>query len=331
MAQVKYWRAINDALAEEMERDGSVVVIGEDVGEPGGTYVATKGLFDRFGAQRVRDTPISEGLLVGMATGAAMTGLRPVVEIMFMDFMTLASDQLVNHAAKVSSVSGGEFSVPMVVRTMCGAGRNTGPQHGQSLESWLAHVPGLKVVWPSNPADMKGLLKSAIRDPNPVVVIESLALWNTRDEVPDGEHLVAIGEAAVARAGEDVTLVSWGAAVARTLAAAAQLAGDGVSAEVLDLRTISPLDEDAILQSVGRTGRLVVVHDAVGPFGAGAEISALVADRGFDALRAPIRRVAAPFAPVPFPPDLEAAYFPQADRIAGVARELVLNPSGSRR
>jgi len=323
MAQVKYWKAINEALAEEMERDAGVVVIGEDVGEPGGTYIATKGLFERFGAQRVRDTPISEGLLIGMATGAAMTGLRPVVEIMFMDFMTLASDQLVNHAAKVSSVSGGEFSVPMVVRTMCGAGRNTGPQHGQSLESWLAHVPGLKVVWPSNPADMKGLLKSAIRDPNPVVVIESLALWNTRDEIPDGEHLVAIGEAAVARPGDDVTLVAWGAAVRRALAAAEQLAGEGVSAEVLDLRTISPLDEDAILRSVARTGRLVVVHDAVGPFGAGAEISALVADRGFATLKAPIRRVAAPFAPVPFPPDLEAAYFPQADRIARVARDLV--------
>ena len=323
MTQVKYWKAINDALAEEMERDAAVVVIGEDVGEPGGTYIATKGLFERFGAQRVRDTPISEGLLIGMATGAAMTGLRPVVEIMFMDFMTLASDQLVNHAAKVSSVSGGAFSVPMVVRTMCGAGRNTGPQHGQSLESWLAHVPGLKVVWPANPADMKGLLKSAIRDPNPVVVIESLALWNTRDEMPDGEHLVAIGEAAVARPGGDVTLVAWGAAERRALAAAEQLEGEGVSAEVLDLRTISPLDEDAILRSVARTGRLVVVHDAVGPFGAGAEISALVAERGFDTLRAPIRRVAAPFAPVPFPPGLEAAYFPQADRIACVARELV--------
>jgi pyruvate/2-oxoglutarate/acetoin dehydrogenase E1 component len=324
VAQTKYWKAINDALAEEMERDSRVVVIGEDVGEPGGTYVATKGLLDRFGPHRVRDTPISEGILVGLATGAAMSGLRPVLEIMFMDFMTLASDQLVNHAAKVASVSGGEFSVPMVIRTMCGAGRSTGPQHGQSLEAWLAHVPGLKVVWPSNPADMKGLLKAAIRDPNPVVVIESLSLWSSRADIPLGDHVVPIGEAAVARSGEDVTIVTWGSAVVRALAAAKTLeAEDGIAAEILDLRTLSPLDEVAVLRSLARTGRLVVVHDAVGPFGGGAEVAALAAERGFSLLKAPVRRVTAPFAPVPFAPALEAAYFPQPADIVAAVRDLV--------
>jgi pyruvate/2-oxoglutarate/acetoin dehydrogenase E1 component len=323
MAQRKYWQAINEALASEMERDASVVVLGEDVGAPGGVYVATRGLQERFGAVRVRDTPISEGILVGLATGAAMTGLRPVIEIMFMDFMTLAADQLVNHAAKVASVSGGAFSAPMVVRTMCGAGRSTGPQHGQSLESWLAHVPGLKVVWPSNAADAKGLLTAAIRDDNPVVVVESLALWGTRCEVPDGDHVVPIGRAAVARAGGDVTLACWGAAVPRALEAADLLAADGIGAEVLDLRTISPLDTGALLESLGRTGRLVIVHDAVGPFGAGAEVAAVAAGEGFGALKAPVRRVTAPFAPVPFPGHLERGYFPQAQDVADAARGLL--------
>jgi pyruvate/2-oxoglutarate/acetoin dehydrogenase E1 component len=323
VAQTKYWRAINEALAEEMERDPAVVVIGEDVARPGGTYVATKGLLDRFGSRRVRDTPISEGVLVGLAAGAAMSGLRPVLEIMFMDFMTLAADQLVNHAAKVASVSGGEFRVPLVIRTMCGAGRATGPQHGQSFEAWLAHVPGLKVVWPSNPGDMKGLLKAAIRDPNPVVVIESLALWGTRAEIAPGDDVVPIGEARIARAGDDVTIVAWGAAVRRALSAADTLAADGVSAEVLDLRTLSPLDEAAILESLKRTGRMVVVHDAVGPFGPGAEVAALAADRGFAWLRAPVRRVTAPFAPVPFAPALEAAYFPQPAGVIAAVRDVL--------
>lgn len=320
MAKIKYWKAINDAIAQEMERDERVVVVGEDVGKPGGTYVATKGLYDRFGAARVRDTPISEATLAGLATGAAMTGLRPIVEIMFFDFLTLASDQLVNHAAKVSSVSGGEFQVPMVLRTMCGAGKNTGPQHGQSLETWVAHVPGLKVVWPSNPGDAKGLLTAAIRDPNPVVVIESLALWAARGEVPEGEHVVPIGKAVVAREGHDVTVVSWGAAVPRALGAAEALATDhGVSAEVVDLRTLSPLDEDAILTSIAKTGRLVIVHDAVRPYGGGAEIAALAASEGFEHLTAPVRRVAAPFAHVPFPPQLERAYFPQVEDVVDAA------------
>ena len=324
MPQLKYWKAINDAIAEEMERDDRVVLIGEDVGKPGGTYIATKGLYDRFGANRVRDTPISEATLIGLGTGAAMTGLRPIVEIMFFDFLTLASDQLVNHAAKVSSVSGGEFQVPMVMRTMCGAGKNTGPQHGQSLETWVAHIPGLKVVWPSNPADMKGLLKAAVRDPNPVVVIESLALWGTKGEVPEGDHVVPIGLAAVAREGDDVTVVSWGGAVPRVLAAAEALAtGHGISTEVVDLRTLSPLDEATILASLAKTGRLVIVHDAVRPYGGGAEIAALAAGEGFESLKAPVRRVTAPFAHVPFSPELEKAYYPQVQDVVDAVRATV--------
>jgi pyruvate/2-oxoglutarate/acetoin dehydrogenase E1 component len=310
MKELKYWRAINEAMAEEMERDESVVLIGEDVGKPGGPYIATKGLYDRFGSNRVRDTPISESTLIGLATGASMTGLRVIVEIMFLDFLTLAADQLVNHAAKVHSVSGGSFEVPMVMRTMCGAGKNTGPQHGQSLESWVAHIPGLKVVWPSNPADAKGLLKAAVRDPNPVVFIESLQLWASRGEVPEEETLVPIGTAAVPREGSDVTIVAWGGATPRALEAAEALAPRGVDAEVVDLRSLAPLDEDAILASVAKTGRLVIVHDAVRPFGGGAEIAALVAERGFDDLKAPVQRVTAQFAPVPFPPQLEQAYYP---------------------
>jgi pyruvate/2-oxoglutarate/acetoin dehydrogenase E1 component len=320
MPDLKYWKAINEAMAEEMDRDRSVVLIGEDVGKPGGTYVASKGLYERFGAGRVRDTPISEGILIGLATGASMTGLRVIVEIMFLDFLTLASDQLVNHAAKVRYASGGAFGVPMVMRTICGAGKNTGPQHGQNLEAWVAHVPGLKVVWPSNPADAKGMLKAAVRDPDPVVVVESLALWMSRGEVPEGDHLVPLGTAAIAREGSDVTLVSWGSAVARANEAAETLAGEhGVSAEVLDLRSLSPLDDSAVLRSLAKTGRLVIVHDAVRQFGAGAEVAALAVGEGFGSLRAPIRRLAAPLAPVPFPTELEQAYFPQAAGIVEAA------------
>jgi pyruvate/2-oxoglutarate/acetoin dehydrogenase E1 component len=324
MSQTKYWKAINEAMAEEMQSDERVVLLGEDVGKPGGTYGATRGLYDRFGPSRVRDTPISEATLVGLATGAAMTGLRPIVEIMFFDFLPLAADQLINHAAKVGTISGGAFEVPMVIRTMCGAGKNTGPQHGQSLETWVAHIPGLKVAWPSNPADAKGLLKSAIRDPNPVVMIESLALWGSRGEVDEQDTLVPFGKARVAVTGDDVTLVAWGRAVPHTIAAADALRTEhGISAEVLDLRSLSPLDTNAILSSVARTGRLVIVHDAVAPFGPGAEIAALAAGEGFYSLRAPVQRITPPFAPVPFAPILEGAYYPSLERVVQAAVEAV--------
>ena len=315
MGTVKYWQAINRALVEEMERDSSVCVLGEDVGEPGGPFGATVNLMEQFGSWRVRDTPISEAAIVGAALGAAMTGMRPVAEVMFMDFITLAMDQIVNQAAKISYMSAGSYRAPMVVRTLVGAGRGTGPQHSQSFEAWLGSVPGLKVVWGSNPADAKGLLKSAIRDDNPVIVIESLSLWSMRGEVSDDPDVVVpIGKAATVRPGNDVTVVTWGAAVHRSLAAAEQMAPE-VDVEVVDLRTISPVDEATILSSVARTGRLVVVHDSPSPYGAGAEIAALAVERAFFDLKAPVRRVTPPFAPTPFPPNLEAAFFPQADDI----------------
>jgi pyruvate dehydrogenase E1 component beta subunit len=323
MTELKMWQAVNAALAEELERDPRVVLFGEDVGTPGGPFGASRGLQERFGAARVRDTPLAELAITGVAVGAAMTGLRPVVEIMYFDFATLAMDQLVNQAAKMRYMSGGELHVPMTLLTFCGSGRGSGPQHSQSLESWLAHVPGLSVVYPSTAADAKGLLKAAIRTDDPVVFIESSRLWTARSEVPDGDHVVPIGSAAVVRPGADVTLVSWGWAASRTLEAAELLAEAGVDAEVLDLRTISPLDETAILDSVAKTGHLVVVHDAAGPFGPGAEIAALVAEHGFDTLRGPVARLTAPFAPAPFAKGLEDAYYPTPERIAGTTAELI--------
>lgn len=320
MTSLKYSQAVTASLSEEMERDPTVCLFGEDVAAAGSMFGATRGLLDRFGPLRVRDTPISEAAIVGLALGAAMTGLRPVVEIMFMDFITLAMDQLVNQAAKVHHMSGGRFRAPMVVRTLCAAGRQTGPQHGQSLEAWAAHVPGLKVVCPATPADVRGLLKAAIRDDDPVLFVESLALWGLRGEVPDGDVVIPIGTGEVVRPGRDVTIVSWGPALHRCLKAAVRLASDGVQAEVVNLRSISPLDTDLILESLSRSGRLVVVHDAVEPFGAGAEVAAIAAGPGFRFLKAPVERVTPPFSPVPFSPELERIYFPNPEAVAAAAR-----------
>lgn len=318
---LKYWQAINRALHEEMDRDERVLVIGEDVAAPGGAFGASKGLLDTFGADRVRDTPISEATIVGTALGAAMAGYRPVVEIMFLDFVTVAMDQIVNQAAKVSYMSAGNFAVPMVIRSVCASGRRTGPQHSQNLEALLAHIPGLKVVWGSNPADARGLLKAAIRDEGPVYVIESLAEWSTRGEVTETDEVVPIGQAAVRREGSDLTLVTWGGVVPRAMAAVDQV--EGASVEVIDLRTISPWDRSTVLGSVRNTGRLLVVHDAVVDFGVGAEIAATVAEQCFDELVAPVRRLGAPHAPSPFAPHLEAEYLPQADSIASAIAETV--------
>lgn len=322
MAKLKYWQAVNAALREEMERDPSVCIVGEDVAY-GGPFGATKDLEEQFGSLRVRNTPISEAGFVGAALGAAMTGMRPVVEVMFFDFVTLVMDQLVNQAAKISYMSGGKFQAPMVIRTLSGAGRGTGPQHGQNLEGWLAHVPGLKVVWSSTPEDAKGLLKSAIRDDDPVVVVESLGLWGQRGEVPDEDRLVPIGLGAIRREGEDATVVAWGSTVRRALEAAEQLSEEGIEAEVLDLRTLSPIDEALILSSLRKTGRLVIVHDAVAPFGPGAEVATIAASAGFGSLKAPVTRVAPPFAPVPFTPNLEQAYFPQPEDVRAAVSNLV--------
>lgn len=324
MSRQKYWQAINSALAEELDRDERVVLLGEDVAAPGGPFGASKGLLEKFGPKRVRDTPISEAAISGMAVGAAMAGLRPVVEIMFFDFITLAMDQLVNQAAKMSYMSMGHYSVPLTMRTMCGAQLGSGPQHSQSLESWVASVPGLKVVWGGTPADAKGLLKSAIRDPDPVVVIESGGLWSSRAEVPDEpDHLVPIGRATVRRPGRDVTVVCWGATVTRAVQAASTLAVTGVDVEVLDLRTLCPMDTERLLDSLDKTGRLVVVQDATGPCSVGAEVVRIAATAGFDSLRTAPEVVSPPFAPVPFPPGLDQAYFPQADDVVDAVRRTV--------
>jgi len=321
MSQMKYWQAINRGLAEEMERDSSVVLMGEDVGAPGGAFLASKGLLERFGPDRVRDTPISELAIAGLAVGAAMVGLRPVIEIMFNDFLTLAMDQVVNQAAKMSFMTGGSAHVPLVIRTMVASGRSTGPQHGQSLEAWLGHVPGLKVVFPSSARDARGLLKAAIRDDNPVVVFESLALWGSRGEVPDDDDLVPLGVASIRREGTDVTLVSLGSAMARAEQAASLAEKEGVSVELVDLRSVQPLDYHTLRESLAKTGRLVIAHDAVKFLGISAEIAAWAAEDAYDLLRGPVLRLAPPFSPVPFVPALEAQYFPSAQVILdGVIR-----------
>jgi pyruvate dehydrogenase E1 component beta subunit len=324
MSELKYWQAVNTALREELERDELVHVFGEDVGAAGGPYGATRGLQDAFGEWRVRDTPISEAIIGGMAVGAAMSGIRPVAEIMYFDFITLAMDALVNQAAKMSYMSSGSFSVPMTLRTMCGAQRGNGPQHSQSLESWLVSVPGLKVVWGSTPADARGLLKSAIRDDDPVVVIESMSQWGTRGEVPDDpDHLVPIGEALVRREGGHVTLVAWGGTVARALAAAESLEADGIDAEVLDLRTLSPLDKPRLLQSLAKTGHLAVVQDAHGPCSVGSEVIRIAASEGFRSLQAAPVLLSPPFAPAPFPPGLEAAYYTDVNDLVTAVRQML--------
>jgi len=321
-SEMKYFQAVNNALRDAMQSDPDVVVFGEDVADAGGSFKVTRGLLEAFGERRVRDTPISESTIASMAVGAAMSGLKPVVEIMFMDFVTLAMDALVNQAAKARFMFGGRSHVPMVLRTPHGGGLNAGPQHSQCLEAWLAHVPGLKVVCPSNPGDAYALLRAAIEDPDPVVFVEHKAMYADKGEV-DTAAQVPIGSARIARAGRDVTLVTYGATVKTCLQAADALSARGVEAEVLDLRSLQPWDEAAVFASVARTHRAVVVHEAVQAFGVGAEISAMVAESdAFDFLDAPILRLGAADAPVPYNPDLERAAVPQVETIAAAARRL---------
>lgn len=323
MAQLRYGAAIGQALADAMQADPSVIVMGEDIAGAGGSFAITRGLLDKFGPERVIDTPISEAAIAGMAVGAAMSGLKPVLEIMFMDFTTLAMDAMVNQAAKARFMFGAQCSVPMVLRTPHGGGLSAGPQHSQCLEAWFAHVPGLKVVCPSGPANAYGLLRAAIADPDPVVFVEHKGLYGQRGEVPDVLAAIPLGQAATLRPGSDVTVVAYGAAVALALQAAEQLAGDGISLEVIDLQTIQPWDEAAVLASLAKTGHLVVVHEAVEAFGVGAEIAARMADIGFAHLAGPIVRVGAPFMPVPFSAALEMQYRPSVARlVAGVRKAL---------
>lgn len=323
MAELRFGKALNLALEHAMREDPRVIMIGEDIAAAGGPFGVTRGLLKEFGADRVIDSPIAESGLVGAAVGAALTGLRPVAEIMFMDFVTLAMDQIVNQAAKANYMFGGQATVPMVARMPHGGGISAGPQHSQCLEAWFAHIPGLKVVVPSNAADAYGLLRAAIADDHPVMFIENKTLYARSDVFPDVPPVVEIGQAAIAREGSDVTLVTYGAMVDVSMKAAKALEGGGVSVEIVDLRTIQPWDENTVLTSLSKTHRLVVVHEAVEAFGVGAEIAARMADIGFDELDAPIVRVGAPFTPVPFALPLEAAYRPDAAKVAAAVRRVL--------
>jgi pyruvate/2-oxoglutarate/acetoin dehydrogenase E1 component len=315
-------QAVNEALAEEMRRDDTVFVIGEDVAEAGTPFKVLAGLVEEFGIERVLDSPISEPGITGLGVGAAMTGLRPVVDIMFGDFLTLVMDQLVNQAAKAHYMSGGKLQVPLTLRTTLGATRRSAAQHSQSLQAWVAHVPGLKVVLPSSPADAKGLLKTAIRDNNPVVFIEDKMDYTIKGEVPGGEFLIPFGVADVKRVGEDVTIVATSSMVRVALAAAEQLEQEGISAEVIDPRTISPLDEDTIVRSAEKTGRAIVVDEGHERYGVTAEIAAVIAARAFYALDAPVKRMGALDVPVPFSPTLEDVTVPTPETVAQAARQL---------
>jgi pyruvate dehydrogenase E1 component beta subunit len=323
MPEITYAQALRDALREEMIRDPNVFLMGEDIGVYGGAFAVTKGLLQEFGEERVRDTPISEAVIAGAAAGAAMTGLRPVAEIMFMDFTTIAMDQIVNQAAKVKYMFGGKAKVPMVLRTPAGAGTGAAGQHSQSLEAWFAHVPGLKVVMPSTPHDAKGLLKTAIRDDGPVIFVEHKLLYKMKGEVPDGDYTVPFGKADIKRAGKHLTIIALSHTVVKALQAAEELAKEGIEAEVVDPRTLVPLDEDTLIESVKKTGRAIVVHEAVRRAGFGAEIAAMLTERAFDYLDAPVVRLGGKDCPIPYNRVLEASVIPQKDDIVKAARAMV--------
>ncbi|GGA37088.1 alpha-ketoacid dehydrogenase subunit beta [Sphingomonas psychrolutea] len=315
-------QAINQALAQAMEADPTILVLGEDVAdrEGGGVVGVTKGLSTRFGEDRVKSTPISEQAIIGAAIGAAIDGYKPVAEIMLMNFTTVCMDMIVNHAAKLRYMSGGQTTVPIVIRMMTGAGIASGGQHSDFLEAWFAHTPGLKVVAPSNPADAKGLMLSCIADPDPCIFIETSRAYGVTGDVPVDAIPIPLGKARIAREGSDVTLISYAEMVTRCLTAAAELDKEGISAEVIDLRTISPWDVEAVLASVRKTGRAVIVHEAVRTFGVGAEIAATLHEKLFRELKAPVGRLGAPFTPVPFAGNLEQAFLVQPGAIVEAAR-----------
>jgi len=322
MRELTYWQALQEALQQEMRRDQRVFLLGEDIGAYGGAFGVTRGLLAEFGPERVRCPPISEATIVGATTGAAVTGMRPVVEIMFMDFLTLTMDQLANHAAKFRYMYGPQAHVPIVIRTPAGGGRSYGATHSQSLEAWFLHVPGLKVVAPATPADAKGLLLTAIRDDNPVLFVEHKLLYAATGPVPDEDEPMVIGEAAVRREGQDVTIVAYSYHLGMALQAAEELAAHGIHAEVIDLRSLVPLDTETILGSVRKTGRLVCLEEGTRTGGVGAEIVARVAEHAYEYLDAPVRRIATPDIPIPFSPPLEQAALPTREVIVRTVREL---------
>lgn len=323
MPVIYYRQALNKALREEMRRDPDVFVIGEDVALYQGAYRVTEGLLDEFGPERVRDTPIAEEVIVGIGVGAAMVGLRPVIELMTINFSLLAIDQIVNHAAKMLYMSGGQYNVPMVIRCPEGAGMQLGAQHSQMLQSWYAHVPGLKVVAPSTPYDAKGLLKSSIRDGNPVIFIENQLLYTSKGEVPDDDYTLSIGEASIMRDGADVTIIAYLRMVGVSLKAADKLAEEGISAEVVDLRTLRPIDIPTILNSVRKTHRAVVVEEGWPQFGIGAQVVDDIQRNVFDYLDAPVLRVTSSDTPMPYSRDLELSALPDESKVVEAVKRVI--------
>lgn len=320
--EVRFGKALNMALADAMMADERVFLLGEDIGETGGPFGVTRNLIDQFGPLRVRDTPIAEASMTHAAVGAALSGSRPVLEIMFMDFITLAMDALVNQAAKAHYMFGGQASVPLVVRMPHGGGISAGPQHSQCLEAWFAHVPGLKVVCPATVADAYGLLRAAIQDPDPTVFVENKAMYAMKGQLDEQPVVSEIGRAEVVQTGRDATVVTYGAARQTCELACARVADKGLEIELIDLRTIQPWDRQAVLGSLAKTHRLLIVHEAVEAFGVGAEIAAVAAQVGFDDLDAPVMRVGAPFSPIPFSPGMEKAYVPSVDRVIDAINNL---------
>jgi pyruvate dehydrogenase E1 component beta subunit len=322
MREITFSQATLEAMEEEMTRDDKVFVMGEDIARQGGIFGQFKGLPEKFGTDRVKDTPITETAIIGAAIGSALAGMRPVADMHFADFMGVCMDEVFNQMAKIHYMFGGQKTIPMVIRAPDGLINQAAAQHSQSIEAWFMHVPGVKVVIPSNPADAKGLLKAAIRDDNPIIYFEHKALFNTKGQVPDGEYLTPIGKAAVVKEGSDVTLVSYSFTMSLALKAADILEKEGISVECIDLRTISPIDKETILSSVAKTSRLAIAHEAVKQGGVGAEISAIVAEEAIDLLDAPIVRVGAPFTPVPFARPLEQAYRVTPEKIASAVRNI---------
>ncbi len=324
MREITYAQAVAEAMREEMKRDPKVFLIGEDIGIYGGCFGVSKGFLEEFGPEQILETPISEQAFVGAAVGAAALGMRPIAEIMFSDFVTLATDQLVNHGAKMRFMTGGQLKVPMVLRTPAGCGTGAAAQHSQSLEAWMAHVPGLKVIMPATPYDAKGLLKAAIRDDNPVVFFEHKLLYKLKGEVPEEDYILPIGKADVKKEGKDVTIVSYSYALIKALNAAKALESEGISAEVVDIRTLVPLDEETIGNSVKKTGRVLVVHEACKTGGFGGEIvSRIVESEAFYYLDAPVRRLGGADLPIPYNPKLERMVVPQEEDIVAAVREIV--------
>jgi pyruvate dehydrogenase E1 component beta subunit len=323
MPELSYREAVRDALATAMREDESVFIMGEDIAEMGGSMGVTQGLLDEFGPQRVRNTPISEMAIVGAGIGAAMQGMRPVVEIMYEDFMTLSAEQIVNQAAKHRYMSGGQVTVPLTIRTQGGAGWSPGAQHAQQLEAWFVHIPGLKVVFAATPTDVRGLLYTSIKEDNPVIFFEHRTLYPIKEEVPEKIESIPIGKARVLREGEDVTVIATGRLVHESLKAAEEAEKSGVSVEVIDPRTLQPLDEDTLVESVKKTNRCVTAHEAVVRMGFGAEVAAVIQYKAFDWLDAPIERVGAKFVPLPFAPVMEDFVVPHASDVLDAIKRTV--------